>query len=96
MMLMLFMVVAAGLSLLIYYAIRVPAILSEVNAWLGQPNPAGDSAAGRAAQVTFLLFVYTAPLALGILVYLLHFVLNGVDRWTRTREEADEAPFRME
>jgi sterol desaturase/sphingolipid hydroxylase (fatty acid hydroxylase superfamily) len=90
------MVVGAGIGLLVFYAMRVPAITSEINAWLGRPNPAVDSASGRVAQVTFVLFVYTAPLALGILVYFLHLMINWIDRRTRTLQQVEDEEFRME
>ena len=93
---MLLMVVAAGVGLLIYYALQVPAITSELNAWMGRPNPVVDSAAGRAAQVKFLLVVYSAPLVLGLLVYLLHYLLTLIDGWSRRSQEASDDPFRME
>lgn len=93
---LLLMVVGAGVGLLIYYAMRVPAITSELNAWLGRPNPVADNAEGRAAQVTFILFVYTAPLGLGMLVYLMHFLVNWLDQRTRRYEEASDEAFRME
>lgn len=96
MMILLLMVVAAGVGLLVYYALRVPAITSEINAWLGRPDVAEDHAYGRRAQVTFALFTYTAPLALGILVSLLHFVLNWFDRLTRPHQAPGDDPFRME
>lgn len=96
MMIMMLTVVGAGIGLLIYYAIHVPAIMSEFNAWMGRPNPVVDTAEGRAAQVKFVLVVYTAPLGLGILVYALHYAVRQLDRWTQRREQADDEPFRME
>jgi sterol desaturase/sphingolipid hydroxylase (fatty acid hydroxylase superfamily) len=93
---LLLMVVGAGVGLLIFYAMRVPAITSEINAWLGRPNPAVDSASGRVAQVTFVLFVYTAPLGLGMLVYFMHFGINWIDRRLRSRDQAEDEEFRME
>lgn len=95
-MLMLLTVVGAGIGLLIYYALRVPAITTELYAWLGRPVVAVDSGDARRAQVIFALFVYTAPLALGIFVNGLHFVVNQLDRFTRERPTADEDEFRME
>lgn len=91
---MLLTVVGAGVGLLIYYALRVPAISSEVNAWLGRPSPAVDVGDARQAQLIFALCVYTAPLTLGIFVYILHFLLNALNRRTEA-EETDER-FRMD
>ncbi len=93
---MLLTVVGAGVGLLIYYAIQVPAITSEFNAWMGRPNPVSDSAEAREAHVKFLLVVYSAPLALGMLVYFMHFVISTLDRWSRSRDEIEDEPFRME
>lgn len=95
-MLMLLMVVAAGAALLVWYALQVPAITSELNAWLGRPNPVVDTAEGRRAQVIFLLVVYSAPLALGIMVYTLHYLLAWLNHWSQTRDDADDEPYRME
>ena len=96
MMILLLMVVSAGIGLLIFYAIRVPAITSEINAWLGRPDAVVDREDARRAQLIFALFVYTSPLALGMFVYVLHYVINWLDRRTRTPESEDEDPFRME
>lgn len=95
-MLLLLMVVGAGVGLLLYYAARVPAITSELNAWLGRPEVALDNADARRAQVIFALFVYTAPLALGIFVYGLHTIVNLVDRFLRSRDNETDDQFRMD
>ena len=95
-MLMLLTVVGAGVGMLIYYALRVPAITTELYAWLGRPVVSVDSAQARQAQVVFALFVYTAPMALGILVYGLHHLLNWLDRAMRDRQPATEDEFRMD
>ena len=92
---LLMMVVAAGIGLLVYYALRVPAIASELNAWLGRPDAIIDRSEARQAQLIFALFVYTAPLGMGILVYLLHHLVNWLDRRTETASEGDDE-FRME
>lgn len=94
--LMLLTVVAAGVSLLVYYASQVPAITSEFNAWMGRPNPVSDSAEARLAHLKFLLVVYSAPLLLGTLVYLVHFMISALERWLRARDPNEDEPFRME
>lgn len=96
MLIMLLMVVAAGISLLCYYALRVPAITQELNAWLGRPDAVVDRAAARRAQVTFALFVYSAPLALGIFVYAVHFLINTLNRARTSAVNKDEDKFRMD
>ncbi len=95
-MIMLLTVAGAGAALLILYALQVPAITSELNAWLGRPNPVVDTAAGRRAQVIFLMVVYSAPLALGIMVYMLHYLLQWLNRWSQSHEDTDDESFRME
>lgn len=96
MVILLLMVVAAGVGLLLFYAMRVPAITSEFNAWLGRPDAIVDREAARLAQLKFALFLYVAPLALGMLVYLLHFVVNFIDRRASRRAQAEDDPFRMD
>lgn len=96
MLMLLLMVVGAGVGLLVYYALRVPAITQELNAWLGRPDAVIDPGDARRAQVTFALFVYTAPLALGIFVMVVHFVINWLSRFGSSSADGDEDPFRME
>ena len=96
MMMMLLMVVGAGVGLLVYYALRVPAITQELNAWFGRPDTVVDRSDARRAQVTFALFVYTAPLALGIFVYAIHYVVNWLSSWARAKDDHDDEAFRME
>lgn len=95
-MIMLLTVVAAVVALLIWYALQVPAIASELNAWSGRPNPVSDTAEGRRAHVTFLLVVYSAPLALGIMVYVLNNVLAWINRRSQALDAVDDEAFRME
>ena len=78
--LLLIAVVGAGIGCLIWYALQVPAIASELDHWLGRPVNAADTPEGRRTQVIFLLLVYSAPLALGALVYLANYVTSGFDR----------------
>ncbi|MEZ6136766.1 MAG: hypothetical protein R3C53_17870 [Pirellulaceae bacterium] len=94
MLVLLLMVVGAGVGVLLFYAFRVPAITTEINAWLGRPDAMVDQADARRAQLVFALFVYTAPLALGIFVYLAHLLVNWVSVVTEPKRESDE--FRME
>lgn len=96
MMLLLLMVVGAGVGLLFYYALQVPAITQELNAWLGRPDAVVDRGDARRAQVTFALFVYSAPLALGLFVVAVHCIVNWLNRFGRSRASQDDEPFRME
>ncbi len=96
MVMLLITVVFAGLGLLILLAMRVPAITSEFNAWLGRTGTNADPASGRQAQVIFATFLYTVPLGLGIFVYGLHHLVNWIDRRARDRRaEEDDEQFRM-
>ena len=96
MLMLLLMVVSAGLALLIYYAMRVPAITSELNAWLGRTDAVVSTADARQAQVVFAMFLYAAPMALGLLVWMLHLSINWLDRFTRKEKATDDASYRME
>lgn len=89
------MVVGAGVGLLIYNAMSVPAITTELDAWLGRQSKSVDVADSREAQITFVLFCYSAPLLLGIFVNTLHLALNILDRRTRVRERLEDEEFRM-
>lgn len=89
------MVVAAGCGLLIYNAMNVPAITNELNAWLGRQSKTVNTADSREAQIVFVMFCYSAPLMLGILVHGLHRVINILDRRMRERELAEDSAFRM-
>ncbi len=96
MLMMLLMVVGAGVGLLIYYAMQVPAITQELNAWMGRPDVAVDRGDARRAQVTFALFVYTSPLAMGILVVIVHYIVNWLSKVAQAADTEDDEPFRME
>ncbi len=92
--LQLLMVVSAGIALLFAYAAQVPALTSELNAWLGRPSAVYDRGEGRRSHVIFALMCYTAPLALGLLVSVLHVGINWLNqRWQR--QQADDDEFRI-
>ncbi len=89
------MVVGAGVGLLIYNAMSVPAITTELDAWLGRQSQSVDMADGREAQITFVMFCYSAPLLLGILVNTLHLGINFLESRFRERQSEDDEEFRM-
>lgn len=93
-MLLLLMVVAAGVAMLWAVALRVPVFSMELRALLGMPEAAGDPHVARQAHVVFVIILYTAPLGLGILVYLLHLAVNWLHRPSIASAEDDE--MRME
>ncbi len=90
---LLLMVIGAGVAMLVYNAMQVPAVTAELDAWLGRQTRVVNAADGREAQIVFILFCYSAPLMLGILVHSLHLLVNFMDR-TPTRTDEDEQ-FRM-
>ena len=94
-MILLLTLVGAGVGLLFYYAVRVPAITTEVAAWFGQTHEVVNQGDSRRAQLTFVLFVYTAPLALGIIAHGLHYGLRLANRRLQ-HVDPDDEPFRME
>jgi hypothetical protein len=93
--LLLLMVVGAGVGLLVYNALSVPAITTELDAWLGRQSKSVATADSREAQITFVLFCYSAPLLLGILVNALHQAFNYWDRQLRDRQSSEDDEFRM-
>ncbi len=81
--LLLLAVVSVGIGCLIWSAVRVPAIASELSDWIGSSTTAADTPEGRRSQVIFLLLVYSAPLALAALVYVVSYL---VARGSRQRD----------
>lgn len=94
-MIMLLMVVGAGVGLLLYYALQVPAITAELYAWIGLPKPVVAEEQSRAAHVKFLLVLYSAPLLLGLFVYFLHYAVSWGQRWSESSRDAQEDEFRL-
>lgn len=92
---LLLMVVFAGVSLLVYNAMNVPAITNEIDAWMGRQSKSVETADSREAQITFVIFCYSAPLLLGILVHTLHSIINFFDRRQKAMEQDEDDTFRM-
>ncbi len=86
-------VVAAGFAMLIYLALRVPAFSSELRSYFGLTEIETDPDFARKAHITFVIFLYTAPLGLAIAVYVLHYLLNWFGRVSQPEPESEE--FRM-
>jgi hypothetical protein len=95
MILLMLMVVAVGATMLIVFAMRVPVFSSELRAYMGLPELPSDAESSRKAHLIFLLYLYSAPLGLGIIVYLLHYVANLVSQSTAPPKE-DDAEFQMD
>jgi lysylphosphatidylglycerol synthetase-like protein (DUF2156 family) len=90
MMLLMMMVVAVGATMLLVFALRVPAFSSELRAYVGMPELPADTASSRKAHLIFLLYLYSAPLGLGILVYIVHFAADWVSRYSKPPKEDPE------
>jgi len=69
-----FAVMSAGM----FYASRVNAVRDEL-AMLTGSTAASTGESSRAAHLVFLMFTYTSPIVLAVL-------LSGIVRWTRFRE----------
>ncbi|MEM7479323.1 MAG: hypothetical protein AAF483_30435, partial [Planctomycetota bacterium] len=96
MLLLLLMVVAAGMGLLAYFAVQVPAITSEFSAWLGRSPEGADLDDARWAQLRFALCLYCAPMLLGIFVYVLHYAANAIYKLSTKYQRPEDEEFRME
>lgn len=63
---LLVMVVAAATALMFTYALFLPSVTSELNAWMGRSSALGDVGENRRAQIVFLMLCYSAPMILGL------------------------------
>ncbi len=90
MMMLMLMVVAVGGSMLILMALRVPAFTTELRAYFGLTELVVDPESSRRAHLFFLLYLYAAPLGLGILVHILHRAISWFNRRTRPKRESDQ------
>lgn len=87
--------VAAATATLVGYALFLPSVTSELNAWLGKPAVSGDGDNNRRAHIVFLVLCYAAPMILGLAVRLVH----SAGKWVALRlnaASADDENFRME
>lgn len=89
-MLLMLMAVAVGGAMLLYLALRVPAFSAEIYAYLGQTQPPVDVDESRRAHLFFLLYLYAAPLGLGILLHGLHALTRRYSQWAETKPDSDE------
>ncbi|MBX3421930.1 MAG: hypothetical protein KF752_10295 [Pirellulaceae bacterium] len=93
-MLLLLMVVASGVAMLLGLAMRVPAFSNDLRAFWGLTEVTTDAESSRKAQIVFVMFLYIAPLGLGLAVYALHHLLNWLSRFRTSQPDGDE--YRME
>lgn len=89
-MLLMLMVVAVGAAMMLYMALRVPAFTSELRAYFGQTELVVDAEDSRRAHLALLMYLYAAPLGLGIFVHLLHHVINWFSRISSPAKESPE------
>lgn len=87
--------VAAATATLVGYALFLPSVTDEINAWIGRSVPPGNEDQNRRAQVVFLLMCYSAPMILGLVARLVQLGGRKLASRLETREE-DDARFRME
>ena len=88
-------VVAAATATLIGYALFLPSVTSEINAWMGRSVPPGDGEQNRRDQIVFLMLCYAAPMFLAVAAR----VVQVVGRKLVSRMAApieDDAQFRMD
>lgn len=76
--------------MLLMFALRVPAFSSELRAFFGMPELPADTESSRKAHLVFLLYLYSAPLGLGILVYVIHLSANWLARISQPAKENPE------
>lgn len=64
--------VAAATALMFTYALFLPSVTSELNAWMGRTVDLGEVGQNRRAQIVFLMLCYSAPMILGLTARLIH------------------------
>ena len=65
------MMVAAATALMFAYALLLPPVTSELNAWLGRTADLGEGGGTRRSQIVFLMLCYAAPMILGLVARLI-------------------------
>jgi hypothetical protein len=88
------MVVAGTVVTMFTLAMRVPVFSNELRAYFGMTELRLDAEEARKSQLAFLLFLYSAPLGLGLIVSLLHFGSSWIAR--RSKPKMDLSPFEMD
>lgn len=63
--------VAAATTLMFAYALFLPSVTSELNAWLGRAVDLGEVGENRRAHIVFLMLCYSAPMILGLVARLI-------------------------
>lgn len=63
--------VAAATALMFAYSLFLPAVTSELNAWMGRTVDLGEAGENRRAHIVFLMLCYSAPMILGLVARLI-------------------------
>jgi hypothetical protein len=87
--------VAAATAMLAGYALFLPSVTTELNAWLGRTSAPVAEEASRRGQIVFLLLCYAAPMVLSLAARLVQVAARGLLSRLADREE-DDPRFRME
>ena len=88
-------VVAAATATLVGYALFLPAVTSEFNAWMGATTAPSNEDGNRRAQIVFLMLCYAAPMMLGLAARLVQLAGQTLAKRMASRED-DNPEFRME
>ena len=88
-------VVAAATATLVGYALFLPAVTNEFNAWMGATTVPADDDGNRRAQIVFLMLCYAAPMILGLMARMVQLAGQKLARRLAARDE-DDPQFRME
>jgi hypothetical protein len=91
-MLMFSMIVFAGISLAMMLASQVPIIANGINSVLGLPETAQEGKPDRTTHLFFLLFCYTSPLLMAMLVSFVQMFLSWERKqFNKNVETAEDA-----
>ena len=89
--------VAAASATLVGYALFLPSVTNEINAWIGRSVPPGDEDQSRRAQIVFLMLCYAAPMLLGLVARLVQIAGRQLaNRLAAGDEDEDDPQFRMD
>ncbi|MGN6548128.1 MAG: hypothetical protein ACTHK7_24040 [Aureliella sp.] len=92
---LLLMVVAAAGTALVGYALFLPSVTTELNAWLGRTVAPGDEDQNRFRQIVFLILCYSMPMILAAAARAVQLAGRKLASWL-PREDQEDDRFRME
>lgn len=88
-------VVMAATAMLVGYALFLPSVTTELNAWLGRTVTPGDQDENRRAQIVFLILCYSMPMILAVAARGVQLVGRKLASRLAEGDQEDER-FRME